>query len=892
MNPCHSERSEVQPKASLSSSWMSPKPTTGSYWILRCAQNDNLRWMGVFLVVAFATLVATAAEPPQSFNGATPLEWSQRLAQSEMTRRGTTLNYQGTPKARWDYTTGLFSFSLLKLAEQTADAPTAAYAAKLVESYVQPDGSIATYRADEFNLDMVTSGRALQLRYEQTKDERLRKALGLLIHQLATQPRTSEGGFWHKQRYPEQMWLDGLYMASPFLAHAGRMLHEPAALDDVAKQILLVERHTYDPKSGLFYHAWDEKRAQSWADPATGHSPNFWGRAEGWYAMALVDCLDELPPSHPEIGAINDILRRLADGVARHQDPATGLWWQVLDQGGRPGNYLESSASSMFVYALAKGINRGYLTREQYLPVVLKGYAGLVRDCLRTNNDGRVNLTRVCEVAGLGYTTASGRPRDGSFDYYVSEPVVENDLKGVAPFILAGLEVQQLVTAPAAPEIVRGWGDVDRILARIQPPVFPAGDFPITVFGAKPGADATTAIRAAIAACHEARGGRVVVPAGEWLTGAIRLLSGVNLHISAGATLKFSTTPTDYPVVFTRWEGVECMNHSALIYAFDQHDVAVTGSGRLDGQADFTNWWAWNDKAHPPVRQRAARDRLMDLGERGVPVAERGFGDGGFLRPNFIQFYRCQNILVEDVTIVRSPMWEIHPVLSHNVTVRGVKIDSHGPNNDGCDPESSRDVLIEGCTFDTGDDCIAIKSGRNNDGRRVNMPSENLVIRRCTMKDGHGGVVLGSEISGGVRNVFIEDCTMDSPNLDRALRFKSNAQRGGILENVFMRRVQIGRVAEAVLAIDLLYEEGAKGSHPPVVRNVQLENITSVASPRVLFIRGFAGAVIEDIRIADSTFRGVTAPDVVEQAGAISFVRTTTVPAKRAPSLNSPPAAP
>ena len=282
----------------------------------------------------------------------------------------------------------------------------------------------------------------------------------------------------------------------------------------------------------------------------------------------------------------------------------------------------------------------------------------------------------------------------------------------------------------------------------------------------------------------------------------------------------------------------------------------------------------------------------MDLGERGVPVAERGFGDGGFLRPNFIQFYRCQNILVEDVTIVRSPMWEIHPVLSHNVTVRGVKIDSHGPNNDGCDPESSRDVLIEGCTFDTGDDCIAIKSGRNNDGRRVNMPSENLVIRRCTMKDGHGGVVLGSEISGGVRNVFIEDCTMDSPNLDRALRFKSNAQRGGILENVFMRRVQIGRVAEAVLAIDLLYEEGAKGSHPPVVRNVQLENITSVASPRVLFIRGFAGAVIEDIRIADSTFRGVTAPDVVEQAGAISFVRTTTVPAKRAPSLNSPPAAP
>jgi unsaturated rhamnogalacturonyl hydrolase len=735
---------------------------------------------------------------------------------------------------------------------------------------------------------MVTSGRALQLRYEQTKDERLKIALGHLLHQLARQPRTSEGGFWHKLRYPEQMWLDGLFMASPFLAHAGKTLRDPTAFDDAAKQILLVDQHTYDARRGLFYHAWDEKRVQGWADPATGHSPNFWGRAEGWYAMALVDCLDEFPPTHPDVEAINAILRKLADGLVRHQDPASGLWWQVLDQPGRKGNYLESSASSMFVYALAKGINRGYLSREKYLPVVLRGYAGLIRDCIRTGDDGRVNLTRVCEVAGLGYTTSSGRPRDGSFDYYVSEPVVENDLKGVMPFIVAGLEVQRLLTAPAAPEVVRGWGDVDRILARVKDPEFPASDFPITAYGAKPGADATAAIRAAIAACYEARGGRVVVPAGEWLTGAIVLRSGVNLHLSAGAMLKFSTTPTDYPVVFTRWEGVECMNHSALIYAFDQHDVAVTGPGTLDGQADFTNWWGWNDKNHPPVRQQAARDRLFDAGERGVRATARVFGDGRFLRPNFIQFYNCENVLVQGVTIVRSPMWVIHPVLSQNVTVRGVKISSHGPNNDGCDPESSRDVLIEDCVFDTGDDCIAIKSGRNNDGRRVNVPSENIIIRRCTMKDGHGGVVLGSEISGGARNVFIEDCTMDSPNLDRALRFKSNAQRGGVLENVFMRRVQIGRVAEAVLTIDLLYEEGAKGAFPPVVRNVQLDQITSSASPRVLFIRGFEAATIDGIRVADSTFRGLSQADVVEQAGSIRFDRVTLEPAHRPKALNSP----
>jgi unsaturated rhamnogalacturonyl hydrolase len=214
-------------------------------------------------------------------------------------------------------------------------------------------------------------------------------------------------------------------------------------------------------------------------------------------------------------------------------------------------------------------------------------------------------------------------------------------------------------------------------------------------------------------------------------------------------------------------------------------------------------------------------------------------------------------------------MWEIHPVLSKNITVRKVTVSSHGPNNDGCDPECCRDVLIEDCVFDTGDDCIAIKSGRNNDGRRVNVPSENIVVRRCVMKDGHGGVVLGSEISGNVRNVFIEDCEMDSPNLDRALRFKSNARRGGVLENVFMRNVRVGHVREAVLTIDLLYEEGADGPQRPVVRNVRMENITSNDSPRVMWIKGFEGAVIDNIHISNSIFRGIKQKDVIEHAGSI-----------------------
>jgi unsaturated rhamnogalacturonyl hydrolase len=454
----------------------------------------------------------------------------------------------------------------------------------------------------------------------------------------------------------------------------------------------------------------------------------------------------------------------------------------------------------------------------------------------------------------------------------------------------AAVAIEPRPAQPATAAVT--WSNADEILARIKAPSFPAKDFAITDYGAVAGtSDSTAAIAKAIAACHAAGGGRVVVPAGEFSTGAIHLKSNVNLHVSAGAILRFNPNPALYPVVFTRWEGVECMNYSPLIYAFEQENIAITGSGTLDGGASKETWWAWNIKrGTEPSKQRVDRDALNDMGENGVPVAQRVFGPGHFLRPNFIQPYRCKNVLIEGVTINNSPMWEVHPVLSTNVTVRGLTIVSHGSNNDGCDPESCRDVLIENCIFDTGDDCIAIKSGRNNDGRRVNVPSENIIVRGCTMKDGHGGVVIGSEIAGGCRNVFVENCVMDSPNLDRALRFKSNAVRGGTIENVFMRNVKVGQVAEAVLTIDLLYEEGAKGAFIPTVRNVTMENITSASSPRVFFVVGFPGAVIDNIRIANSTFAGVTATDIIHHAGRIALENVTVEPAKKVRSLNSPAA--
>jgi len=410
-----------------------------------------------------------------------------------------------------------------------------------------------------------------------------------------------------------------------------------------------------------------------------------------------------------------------------------------------------------------------------------------------------------------------------------------------------------------------GWALVPEILAHIRPPVFPERDFVLTRYGAVGDGrtDCTDAFRQAIEACHRAGGGRVVVPRGTFLTGPIHLASNVNLHLDDGATVRFKQDPAAYlPVVFTRWEGVEGMNYSPFIYAFGQENVAITGSGVLDGQADENHWWPWKGRKEYGWResmptQDEARRRLFEMAEAGVPPEQRILGEGSYLRPNFIQFYRCRNVLIEGVTIVNSPMWEIHPVLCENVTVRGVTVRSHGPNNDGCNPESCRYVLIEDCLFDTGDDCIAIKSGRNADGRRVNVPSAYIVIRNCKMRDGHGGVVIGSEISGGAHHIYAERCEMSSPNLDRALRIKTNSVRGGLIEHIYMREVEVGQVADAVIRVNFYYEEGDAGPFDPIVRHIEVRNLTSRQSPYALYLRGYARSPIRDVRLIDCTFDGV-----------------------------------
>ena len=362
---------------------------------------------------------------------------------------------------------------------------------------------------------------------------------------------------------------------------------------------------------------------------------------------------------------------------------------------------------------------------------------------------------------------------------------------------------------------------------RIKAPRFPNRNFTITDYGAVADneRDCTDAFKRAISAAHQAGGGHVVVPPGSFMTGPIHLKSNVNLHVSDGAIINFSLDPGKYmPVVYTRFEGTECMNYSPLVYAYEQENIAITGKGILNGQAGNENWWRWKKTQGGDV------NALRNQGEKGEPVRQRIFGTGKKLRPNMIQPYKCKNILIEGVTIKNSPMWHIHPVLSTNITVRNVKVVGHGPNNDG---------------------------------RRVNVPSENIVIRNCQMKDGHGGVVIGSEMTGGARNIFTENCTMDSPNLDRALRIKTNSVRGGTVENVYMRNVKIGQVAEAVLKINFNYGEGDTGKFTPTVRNINMENVTSGKSKHALSISGYERSPITGIHLKNCTFDNVEKSNIL-----------------------------
>ena len=418
-----------------------------------------------------------------------------------------------------------------------------------------------------------------------------------------------------------------------------------------------------------------------------------------------------------------------------------------------------------------------------------------------------------------------------------------------------------------------GWDDNEykRIEQSIQLPKIAERQFLITSFGAKTTATAAQnqkAINRVISLVSKKGGGKVIIPKGTWNTGAIELKSHVNLVLEEGATLHFAFEPKLYPLVRTSWEGLACWNYSPCIYAYKATDIAITGKGTIDGGGNNDTFWQWNGSPRfgykegvtKESQKLGSRSKLLKMAEDGVPFDERKFGMGYGLRPQLVNMLHCERILIKDVKMINSPFWVIHPLLSKNITVDGVYVWNEGPNGDGCDPEACENVLIQNCVFHTGDDCIAIKSGRNNDGRLWNQPSKNIIIRNCKMEDGHGGVVIGSEISGGCENVYAENCVMDSPHLERILRIKTNNCRGGQVQNINMRNVVVGQCKEAVVKINLDYErkEICYRGFEPIVNNVNVENVTCQKSDYgVLIIGRDSLENVYDINIKNCKFDGV-----------------------------------
>jgi unsaturated rhamnogalacturonyl hydrolase len=386
-------------------------------------------------VVAAGLTVLFAAKPKNN----AAKRWSVAMAESEMKRNPEGWMLDFSDKLRWNYCHGLVCQSFLDVYDRYGDKKFYTYVDNYADTMIYDNGEIIAYKPNEYNIDRINTGKILYRLYNTSKTEKYKLALDLQRSQLKTHPRTSEGGFWHKNVYPCQIWLDGQYMGLPFYAQYGKEFNEPAIFDDVAKQIKLVRKHLYDPQTGLYRHGWDECRKQQWADSITGQSPNVWGRADGWFALAMVDVLDFMPKNHPDRDSIITIFEEFTKAIVKYQDPQSGVWYQVLDKGNQKGNYLESSCSTMFVYALLKGVRMGYLDKSMLKPAK-KGYQGILKQFIKTNTDNTISITQGCAVAGLG-----GKPfRSGSYDYYISEPVRDNDPKAVGPFIMASLEMEAI----------------------------------------------------------------------------------------------------------------------------------------------------------------------------------------------------------------------------------------------------------------------------------------------------------------------------------------------------------------------------------------------------------------------------------------------------------------
>lgn len=401
---------------------------------------STIKYSLLSLLVSHMVTFGQLKDNPQ---GDSPIVWSKKMADSDQKRVPNPVFLDGVKFPKWNYTNGLVTLANQKLYDYTKEQKYWDYALSYAEQLIDKDGKIlGGYELEKYSLDLINSGKILFEIYKKTADERYKTAMDVLHKQLETHPRNYDGGYWHKKSYPWQMWLDGVYMADPFSAEYGAVFNVLKAIDDAILQTELIQKHTLEPKTGLNFHGYDEKREQFWANKKTGQSSHVWGRAQGWYCMALVDILDFVPKNHPKRKELIQIVQKVFAAVLKAQDRDSGVWWQVMDQPRKQGNYLESTCSTMFIYSFAKAYNKGYVGFK-YLNAARTGFDGVLKQFIKQNPDGTISITKCCAVAGLG--GKNPQDRDGSFEYYISEPIRDDDAKAVGPFIMAGIELQKIL---------------------------------------------------------------------------------------------------------------------------------------------------------------------------------------------------------------------------------------------------------------------------------------------------------------------------------------------------------------------------------------------------------------------------------------------------------------
>lgn len=738
--------------------------------------------------------------------------------------------------APYSYKSSILLEALYRAANILGNDDIFNYVSDMINYYVPEDGVVRTYRLEEYSMDQVRMGNIILEFYKLTGQKKYKTALDMFYKQLQGQPRTKSGGFFHKKRYVNQMWLDGLYMQGPFYASYTKEFGGlKECLDDITYQFELIYEKTLDKNTGLLRHAWDESCSMPWCDPVTGQSAEVWARALGWYVMAIADLL-EIIPNEDQYASYRqrylDLGLKLAPVVLKYQDSASGMWYQVMDKGGVGENYLESSSTSMFIYFFAKMNRLGFLD-DSYLEAARKAYNGMLKHSVTMSDEGQLYLHHTCKSAGLGRAADENPYRPADFEYYTTgEPVVTDNLHGVSPFISACIELEYPGQLNRTRYTFKKGEDINKVLS------------------------------------EHAGKDIVVIPEGHYEVGPIDIPSHTHLIFEAGAVLDFIDDFEAYPPVYTRWEGVNCWAMHPCMLINGAQDVVIEGPGTLNGHGQ--KWWdyilTWKNGGRPaqvnlPIEKRLASLNPNYLNEPG--------GGGGrpcqFLRPALLQVLDSRNVKLDGITLTNSPFWTLHPINSTNLLFKDMMIRNpyDSPNTDGIDIESCVNVDVKGCDVNVGDDGIAVKCGSGKEMMQFQR-SENITAEDCTIRNAHGGFVIGSETASGVKGAYVRNCRF--LGTDRGIRIKTRRGRGGYMTDIVAQDIYMEDVI-CPISINMYYRCGSDDPQlysleaqsvcedTPVIKKVLIERVKAVnCRHSAAFLAGLPESKLGNIVVRDSVF--------------------------------------